>query len=198
MSTRTLSFRQFLVPYFIAWVVVTGFAAALGQIGSLMLSWEIGEAVENSLGRAVAIPIVGLAMGIGMGGLGAASQMIFLRGRVDGRRWIGGAIVGAVLMMILAMAVIIPASESLPDWTSGLLAGSSLGLGVSVGQWVALRRQHPGIGRWAIACFLSYALSILLLFSAGGEGRELVALSSSGLAFGLISGLGVYWAGLNA
>jgi len=198
MSTRTLSFSQLLVPSFVAWVAVTGIAAAISQFGSLVLSWTIGEVIESSLGTTALIPLIGAVMGIGMGGVGAASQMLFLRGRVDGRRWIGGAIVGAVLMMMLAMAVIAPASETLPEWTSGLLAGSALGLGVSVGQWVALRGQHPGIGRWAIACFLSYALSIFLLFSAGGEGRELIALAGSGLAFGLISGLGAFWAGLNA
>lgn len=196
MSARSLSFNRSIISFFVLWVVITGIAMAVGQILALLLSWEVGETVERSLGKIASSLLVGLLIGIGMGGFGAASQALLLRGRVDARRWIGGAIVGATLAMCLGVALIVPTSEGQPSWISGLLAGATLGLGAALGQWVALRGRLPGISRWAVASFFAHSMSVFLLFAAGGEGRELIALISSGLAFGLIGGLGAVWADL--
>ncbi len=196
MSTNTLASNRWSVSFFAIWVVVTAIAVAVGQLGAMLLSWDIGDAVEGVLGQGAAIVVVGVMIGIGIGGFGATSQALLLRGQVDAKRWIGGALVGAVLAMCVGMALIIPASDTMSEWLSGLVAGVMVGLGVGVGQWVALRKHLSGINRWVIASGLGYAVSVLLLFGTGGEGREMIALASSGLAFGLISGFGLWWAGI--
>jgi len=196
MSAKILSFRRSSLSFFVSWVVITGIAIAVGQMGALALAWSVGDGIEASLGRIPAILVFGLLIGVGMGGCGAASQILFLQGRVDARRWILGAVVGAVLAMILGMMLVAPASETMDSWVTGLLAGATVGAGVALGQWVALRGRLPGVERWAVVCFLAYSAALLLLFGAGGEGRELFALTLSGLAFGLIGVFGVHWAGL--
>lgn len=196
MSAKILSPVRFSSWSLVAWVVITAIAVALGQMTSLLLSWEVGEGLEALYGQSAAILLTGLLIGIGVSGLAAAGQFLFLRGQVDGRRWIGGAVAGASLAMMLAFAAIAPVLESQPQWISGVVAGLALGVGAGGGQWLALRGRLSGINRWAVVCAASHAISIFLLFSLSGEGRELLALSSGSLAFGLLSALGARWAGL--
>lgn len=196
MSAKTLFSSRSFGSLFVSWVLITGIAVAVSQLAALSIAWSVGEAIENNLGEASALIFLGVLLGVVMGGVAATSQTLFLRGRVNAWRWIGGAAAGATLAMILGLTLIAPGTESQPSWIAGLLAGGVLGLGIAAGQWLALRGRLSGLERWALVCFFSYAVAFILLFAAGGEGREAFALTASGLAFGVISGLGARWAGL--
>jgi hypothetical protein len=67
------------------------------------------------------------------------------------------------------------------------------GLALGVGQWLVLRNQLPGAGRWITVTTVSLALALAVAAGLGGEGRELLSIGAAGLLAGALTGLGMVW-----
>ncbi len=178
--------------FWLLWVAATTMGLALGGLIAFDIGWGAAEAAQKAAGELAGYLVMGFFFGATLGGIPAAAQALVLGRRVHAGRWIGIAALGGVLSATAALVVIAPNGENLPDWISGLLAGTLLGLCVGVGQWWLMRRMRRSAA-WIGIYTASMALGLLVLFGASGEGREFLALSSSGLVIGGLSGAGMLW-----
>ncbi len=192
-TIRTFDSNRSPAAFWLLWVAATTIGLALGGLIGGGAGWGAAEAAQRAAGELAGYLVMGLFFGTALGGIPAAAQALVLGRRVHAGRWIGIATLSGVLAATAALVTIVPNGDNLPDWISGLLAGALLGLCVGIGQWWTIRRQMRRSAAWIGIYTASMALGLLILFGASGEGRELLALSSSGLVIGGLSGLGMLW-----
>jgi hypothetical protein len=175
------------------WTLASAIGLIVGGMVSLPIAYGLGEivadAVNESLGFAVAGALFGIFVG---GGLGAGQQLV-LRSRTDwSRNWALASAAATALVWAIAFPLFISVGEP-ASTPSGAAIAVLFGLALGVAQWLVMRNQLPGSGRWIVISTVSLALAIGLALSLDGEGRELLAFGAAGLLAGALTGLGMAW-----
>ncbi|MBE9064202.1 hypothetical protein [cf. Phormidesmis sp. LEGE 11477] len=166
----------------LSWTGLTWFAFL-----SSLLFVEVGERIDLSLGEGV----------IG-GGLVGLAQSLVLRPYMPGAyRWLMASLISWAALMLFhigALGWMAPATLSLPlRGGFGLLQGAYVGLGLGMGQWLAMRRQVVMAWRWVPISGMIWAVAIALGWVIGGGLRM-----SSGLFVSEVVGLAVAWGAIAA
>ncbi|WP_071776928.1 hypothetical protein [Synechococcus sp. PCC 7335] len=161
----------------LSWTVLTWLAFL-----SSLLFVEVGERFDLSIGEGV----VG-------GGLVGLAQCLVLRPYMPGAyRWLIACLVSWGALTLFqggALGWMAPATMSLPlRGEFGLMQGAYVGLGLGVGQWLAIRRQVAAAWRWVPISSVIWAVAIAMGWVVGGELR-----ASSNLFIGEVIGLAVAW-----
>lgn len=172
----------------LSWSGLTWFAFL-----SSLLFIEVGERVDLTLGEAL----------IG-GGLIGLAQCLVLRPYMPGAyRWLVASLVswGALAFFhIGAVGWMAPATLNLTlRGGFGFLQGAYVGVGLGIGQWLAIRRQVTAAWRWVPLSGLIWAVAIAFGWLVGGGLRaisnlfvgEVVGLVAAWGAIASLSGLGM-------
>ncbi len=154
---------------------------------SSLLFVEVGERVDLSVGEGV----------IG-GGLVGLAQYLVLRSYLPGAyRWLVASFVswGALtLFHIGALGWMAPATLDLTLRCGfGFLQGAYVGIGLGVGQWLAIRRRVVAAWRWVPLSGAIWAVAIALGWVVGGGLRAI-----SNLFVSEVIGLAVAWGAIAA
>ncbi len=183
---------SFGIQYFIACVLgvtVLGMAA-------FFTMWSVGEVVEEVAGETAALVVAGALFGA-LFALGASiGTGLILRGRgVDAAKWIAYSAIGGVIGGALGFGLVITLvdMESAPESLAGLLMGIIVGLSLGIGQWLALRQAGVPANAWPLVNIAAFILAFSIGFTLGGEGREWIAMSATGLIAGAVTALGAVW-----
>ncbi|MGB3787851.1 MAG: hypothetical protein WA949_07565 [Phormidesmis sp.] len=154
---------------------------------SSLLFVEVGERVDLSVGE-----------GLIGGGLVGLAQYLVLRPYLPGAyRWLVASFVswGALtLFHVGALGWMAPATLNLTlRGGFGFLQGAYVGLGLGVGQWLAMRRQVTMAWRWVPISGVIWALAIAMGWVVGGGLRAI-----SDLFVSEVIGLAVAWGAIAA
>jgi hypothetical protein len=153
--------------------------------------WTLGGVLMERLDAPFSAAVSGVWAG-GLLGLGLGlGQAVALRGTgVNSARWViysalGGA-VGFALFSVLT------ATGDTPPALLAVLAGSALGLGIGVAQWLLLRARTPKPLIWIPTTLVAFVSAMVLAYG-GVAGREWLILIAMGLVMAVITGLAAAW-----
>ncbi|MEM8505858.1 MAG: hypothetical protein AAF716_22230 [Cyanobacteria bacterium P01_D01_bin.1] len=161
----------------IGWSGLTWFAFL-----SSLLFIEVGERADLTVSE-----------GLIGGGLIGLAQCLMLRPYMPGAyRWLVASLVSWGALAFFHVGVVgwmAPATLSLPlRGGFGFLQGAYVGVGLGVGQWLAMRRQVSIAWRWVPLSGVIWAVAIALGWLVGGGLRAI-----SGLFVSEVIGLMVAW-----
>ena len=178
--------------FWLQWLLASAIGLVVGGFLALPIGFGVGDAVENALGKMAGYIISGALFGALLGaGLGIM-QSLALRTRLAGAGWWAPASTAAGAVG-LAISLPIFVSANVAEAVSGIVAGASLGISIGIGQWLVLRRQVVQASWWVLASGVGLAISMAVGFPLGGEGRELIALSVTGVMAGALTGIPLVW-----
>lgn len=176
------------VALWVAWTGLTWLAFV-----SSLLFVEVGERSDLSL-----------VEGLVGGGLIGLAQWLVLRTYLQrAQRWIFATAMGWGLLTLLhigALGWMAPGTSNLFfRGVLGVLYGAYVGLGLGLGQWLAIRREVHRAWRWVPISSGIWAAAIALGWLVGGELRaasnlfisEVVGLMVAWGAIAALSGLGI-------
>ncbi len=160
---------------FVAWVIGIYFFFGIG--------WGLAEALKRTIGTPLADTMSFIVAGLVFGAiLGVSAWVVFQRWASSLRAWVVLSAVGfGVGASALAGVEALMHNDIFP------IGGAAvIGLALSTAQWMLLRRM-PQAGWWIVANTIGVALAFWCAFTFGGEGREGIALLSSGAAYAVIT-----------
>lgn len=161
----------------LSWTVLTWLAFLCS-----LIFIEVGERIDLSIGEGI----------VGSGLVGLAQWLVLRPYMPGGYRWLIACLLswGALtFFQVGALGWIAPATMSLPlRGEFGLMQGAYVGLGLGVGQWLAIRRQVVAAWRWVPISSMTWALAIALGWVVGGKLRAI-----SNLFISEVIGLAVAW-----
>lgn len=184
------------LEFWLRWWLASGLGFFVGGMLAIPIGFGLGEMVQQAIGDLAGYSVGGALFGLcWAGGLGLA-QAAVLASRIERAwRWAVASILGGVIGWTLFFTLLGSAGgfDRIPESVAGLVAGTSLGLALGLSQWLILRRCVSRAGWWVLASVVGLALCMFVAFLMGGEGRELIALSLSGLLAGPLTGLALVW-----
>lgn len=173
------------------WVVIVALGFMITTALAFWSMWTLGGALMERLDAPLAALLSGLWAG-GLMGLGLGlGQAVALRGTgINPTRWaiysaLGGA-AGFALFSVLT------ATGDSPRLSLAVLAGSALGLGIGVAQWLLLRARASAALIWVPATIVAFVAAMALAYS-GAPGREWLLLIAMGLVMAAVTGLAAAW-----
>jgi ABC-type sugar transport system permease subunit len=194
-STSTTAGRQTAeVRFALAWIVLVAAGFIVGLAVGLPISWAISEPLVRSLGetagRVLSVVVFSAVFGLSIG----VAQAIALRGRSTSPfAWLLGSITGSVVAAFVF--AILLGNRSMPEAAEvmGLVAGSLIGLGMGIGQWLAARGLAHRMAWWPIMSAAGLLAGWVTTFSLANDDMAAPAVILGGLLTAAFTGLGMRW-----
>ena len=181
------------IRFGLSWVVLVTIGFGLGLALGLQALWNLTEPLQRALGNTAGGALTAAAFGTIFGLCVGGAQAIAIRQRLPSPlRWVAASVIGCVVPMTLVIAIFLGYTQ-LSDEIGILVAGSLIGLGMGIGQWLTVRNQGQKMLGWILVSVAGMIVGWYLAFSLGQEGRELLAMAAGGLAVAAITGLGMVW-----
>ena len=161
---------------FATWAVGIGFFFGSGWLLAPNLTGSLGTPLANVIAFSVGGIIFGAI-------LGASAWVIFHHWASSLKAWVVLSAAGFGVGATIVAGMLAIARNDIAWLTGG---AAVIGLTLGIAQWILLRRL-PRAGWWIVATIIGVALAFWCAFALGGEGREGVALLSSGAAYAVIT-----------
>lgn len=181
------------------WIIVTTITTAAAIFLGISSMWLVGDALEKSVGQpigwAIAGGLLGALTGLGIGG-GQAFALSGKGGKVNLTRWVLYSTLGGGLVSAVTFGLVVTLSgtgSNMSNTQIALILGTTLGLGIGFGQWLAIRGHLPNSGVWILITVIALVAAVVIGFNLGGEGREILASTILGLIAAGLTGLGAVW-----
>lgn len=182
--------------FWMEWLFACLISMGIGLILAFFTLWTVAEAVGKATSDIVGILVGGALFGLFIGGGISIGQGIALRRQnINITHWIALSAVSSLIGSAVSWTAVFQLvnMDNFPEIITGLLMGFILGLSLGIGQWLVLRKHNDNAVLWILFTTAAFAISFMIGFPLGGEGREFISFSVTVFLVVVLTGVGMHW-----